>query len=143
MNKSFLLLAAATMLATACSKKEDATPATMQLSGSLSGANEAPAVTSSGTGAVSGTYNPSSKMLTYTVTYAGITPTAGHFHIGAPGTSGPVAISFTNGLASPITGSVTLSDTQIDALKAGNMYVNLHTSAYPADGELRANVVAK
>jgi len=142
--KSLLLAAlAALTLATACKKDEDTpTPALMQVTGTFSGANETPAVTTSATGNVSATYNKTTKILAYTVTYAGLTPTMGHFHIGAPGVAGPVVITFPYLAYSPITGSTLLSQVQEDALLAGNMYANLHT-ATNTGGEIRANVVAK
>lgn len=142
--KSLLLAAlAALTLTTACKKDEDSpAPAPMQVTGTFSGANEVPAVTTSATGNVSATYNKSTKTLNYTVTYSGLTPTAGHFHIGAPGVAGPVVITFPYLAYSPITGSTLLTQLQEDALLAGNMYANLHTSANPS-GEIRANVVAK
>jgi hypothetical protein len=114
----------------------------MQVTGTFSGANETPAVTTSATGNVSATYNKTTKILAYTVTYAGLTPTMGHFHIGAPGVAGPVVITFPYLAYSPITGSTLLSQVQEDALLAGNMYANLHT-ATNTGGEIRANVVAK
>lgn len=99
-------------------------------------------MTTSATGNVSATYNKSTKTLNYTVTYSGLTPTAGHFHIGAPGVAGPVVITFPYLAYSPITGSTLLTQLQEDALLAGNMYANLHTAANTG-GEIRANVVAK
>jgi len=114
----------------------------MQITGTFSGANKVPAVTTSATGNVSATYNKSTKTLNYTVTYAGLTPTAGHFHIGAHGVAGPIAIQFPYVAYSPITGSTLLTQLQEDALLAGNMYANLYTTANPS-GEIRANVVAK
>jgi hypothetical protein len=89
----------------------------MQVTGTFSGANETPAVTTSATGNVSATYNKSNK----TVTYTGLTPTAGHFHIGAPGVAGPVVIQFPYVAYSPITGSTLLTQMQEDALLVGNM----------------------
>jgi len=142
--KGLLLAAlAALTLATACKKDDDA-PATppLQVTGTFSGSNETPAVTTSATGSVNGTYNKTTKILTYTVTYAGLTPTMGHFHIGAPGVAGPVVITFPYLAYSPITGSTLLSLVQEDALLAGNMYANLHTVTNMG-GEIRANVVAK
>jgi hypothetical protein len=142
--KSLLLAAlAALTLTTACKKDDDTpAPAPMQVTGTFSGANEVPAVTTSATGNVSATYTKSTKTLNYTVTYSGLTPTAGHFHIGAPGVAGPVVITFPYLAYSPITGSTLLTQLQEDALLAGNMYANLHTTANPS-GEIRANVVAK
>jgi hypothetical protein len=144
--KSLLLAALAVLtLTTACKKDEDTSPPTpspMQVTGTFSGANETPAVTTSATGNVSATYDKSTKTLTYTVTYAGLTPTAGHFHLGAPGVAGPVVITFPYVAYSPIMGSTLLTPSQETALLAGNMYANLHTTANPS-GEIRANVVAK
>ena len=142
--KKLLLPALALLVSVSACKKDDSTPtpATMQVTGTMSGANEVPAVTTQATGNVTGTYNPTTKVLTYTVTYAGLTPTAGHFHIGAPGTNGSVSITFPSVASSPITGTATLSDSQRDALLGGNMYANLHTTAN-GGGEIRANVTAK
>lgn len=143
--KKFLLAAAATLaLATACKKDDTTTPATtpMQVTGTFSGSNETPAVTTSATGNVTATYDKTSKILTYSVTYSGLTPTAGHFHIGAPGVAGPIVIQFPYVSYSPISGSTLLTPIQEDALLMGNMYANLHTAANPG-GEIRANVVAK
>ena len=142
--KGLLLAAlAALTLATAC-KKDDDSPAAapLQVTGTFSGSNETPAVATSATGNVSATYNKATKTLTYTVTYAGLTPTAGHFHIGAPGVAGPVVITFPYLAYSPISGSTLLSQVQEDALLGGNMYANLHTATNNG-GEIRANVVAK
>jgi hypothetical protein len=134
---------AALTLATAC-KKDDDTPAAapLQVTGTFSGANETPAVTTSATGNVSATYNKATKTLTYTVTYVGLKPTMGHFHIGAPGVAGPVVITYPYLNYSPISGSTLLSQVQEDALLAGNMYANLHTATNQG-GEIRANLVAK
>ncbi|WP_223650457.1 CHRD domain-containing protein [Hymenobacter psoromatis] len=154
MYKALLIaLASLTLATTACKKKDDTpapAPPPMQLSGSLSSANSVtinasdPAVQSNGSGNVTGTYDKTSMVLTYTVTYQDLSgpATAGHFHIGAPGTNGPVTISFPS-LTSPITGTATLNQAQADALMAGNLYANLHTAKYPNSGEIRAVVVAK
>jgi hypothetical protein len=112
------------------------------VTGTFSGANETPAVTTSATGNVSASYNKVTRTLTYTVTYAGLTPTMGHFHIGAPGVAGPVVITYPYLNYSPISGSTLLSQVQEDALLAGNMYANLHTATNQG-GEIRANLVAK
>lgn len=114
----------------------------MQVTGTFSGANEVPAVTTSATGNVSATYDKNTRILTYTVTYSGLTPTMGHFHTGAPGATGPVVITFPYLAYSPITGSTLLSLPQEASLLAGNMYANLHTVAN-SGGEIRANLVAK
>lgn len=142
MKNLFFIGLATLTLATACKKDKDPAPAPMQISGALTGANETPAVTTSATGNVTGTYDKSTKTLTYSITYSGLAPTLGHFHIGAPGTAGPVAITFPYLQPAPINGTVVLTDSQAEALLAGNMYANLHTAAN-GGGEIRANVVAK
>ena len=136
---AYLALAAITLFAS-CSKKEEAAPAstTTNLTATINGAQQVPANNSTATGTFTGTYVSSSKQLTYTVTYQGLTPSIAHIHTGAPGTSGSVAIPFAN-LASPITGTVTLTPEQADNLLNNRMYVNIHTSAY-GNGEIRGDI---
>ena len=108
----------------------------------LSGANEVPAVTTgaSGTGTIT---VGSDRSVTGSVTVAGMTPTAGHIHQGAPGANGPVIVPFTqsgNTFSAPA--DAKLTDAQYDAYKAGNLYVNVHSAANPG-GEVRAQLKAK
>lgn len=118
-----------------------------QVSTTLSGANEVPAVTTSATGTTTGTYNQTTKILSITTTYSGITPTAGHIHTQAVPTnatkSGGVTFGFTS-LASPIVFPVItpLTADQEANLLNGIMYVNLHTPANPG-GEIRGNLTVK
>jgi len=81
-------------------------------------------------------------VLKWTVTYSGTTGpvTAGHFHGPAPaGANAGVVVPFSGSMASPIVGQATLTPTQLDQLKQGLWYVNLHTAAHPG-GELRGQV---
>ncbi len=146
--KSTLILAfAALVLATAC-KKEDtpaAPEAPLQLSGTMSGAQEAPTPNAStSTGSISGTYTKSTKTFSFSVAYAGFTPILGHFHLGAPGVAGPVTLTYPYLNVSPIAASVVLTQAQEDALLApgGGLYANLHSTAFPG-GEIRGNVIVK
>lgn len=110
------------------------------MAATLSAASEVPPKASSGTG--SAKINLSGHTLTWTVTYSGMTGpvTAGHFHGPAlAGANAGVVVPFAGSLASPITGSATLTDAQIADLKAGKWYVNLHTAANPG-GEIRGQV---
>ncbi|MEZ4709456.1 MAG: CHRD domain-containing protein [Caldilineaceae bacterium] len=74
-----------------------------------------------------------------------ISVTASHIHIGAPGVAGPVVINLLNGAPlapdTPVSGSATVTPTQVAELKAGNYYVNVHTVANPA-GEIRGQIGA-
>ena len=106
----------------------------------LSGANEVPPNASAGTGTAK--VDLDGTVLKWTVTYSGTTGpvTAGHFHGPAPsGANAGVALPFTGSMASPIVGQATLTSTQVDQLKQGLWYVNLHTAAHPG-GELRGQV---
>jgi len=81
-------------------------------------------------------------VIKWTVTYSGTTGpvTAGHFHGPAkPGANAGVVVPFAGPLASPITGSATLTPAQVDQVKQGLWYINLHTAANPG-GELRGQV---
>jgi hypothetical protein len=84
-----------------------------------------------------------SSVLTWTLTYAGLTGPvkAGHFHGPAlAGANSGVALGFTGSVESPIKGSATLTAAQVDDLIAGKWYANLHTAANPG-GELRGQVM--
>jgi len=152
MKNIFLTALAALALTTSCKKNDDtAAVPTMQLSGSLSAANEVPAVTvaSSATGTVTGTFTPSTKVVNYVVTYSGLTgPVSGaHFHFGdAKHRTGTPTLGFPAGTNAPasgsFSGSATMTAQQADSLLAGRIYANLHTDKNPT-GEIRANMTAK
>jgi hypothetical protein len=95
-----------------------------------------------GLGHVVATYDPSTLMLTWNVTYSGLSGPvlAGHFHGPAtPGTDAPPVIFFHPPLMSPISGSQKLTLDQVSQLLGGLYYVNLHTKAFPG-GEIRGQV---
>lgn len=107
---------------------------------SLSGAQEVPPVTTSATGTMR--YSIGSDMtLTGSVETTGIVATAAHIHDGAAGVNGPVIIPLNrtsaNGWAVPP--GTRLTDAQHRKLKAGELYVNVHSDAHKG-GELRAQL---
>ena len=111
-------------------------------SAKLSGASETPPNSSPGTGSVEARFDDSTKTLTWTITYSGLTgpATAAHFHGPAPtGQSAGVMVPITGALASPIQGSAKLTDDQIKELAEGQVYFNIHTEAHKA-GEIRGQV---
>ena len=120
----------------------------MQVSGTLSGSQEVPAVTATGTGTVTGTYTPSTKVLNYNITYSGLTgaPTGAHLHYGnAKHTTAAPTVPFSNlptTTSGTFSGTVTLNAMQADSLTAGRIYTNIHT-ATNAGGEVRANLTVK
>ena len=109
----------------------------------LTAAQETPPTDSTGTGSRDATYDTSTKTLTWTVTYTGLTGdvTAAHFHgPAAMGAKADPVVPLEAPFASPIKGSATLTDAQATDLQAGMWYFNLHTAKYP-DGEVRGQVV--
>jgi len=122
-----------------------ATPAddkTVSLRATLMSSAEVPPNASTGTGTLQAQLNKESKVLSWTLTYSGLTgaPKAGHFHGPAPiGQNAGVVLPFKGSLDSPISGSATLTDAQVTDLLDGKWYVNLHTAANPG-GEVRGQV---
>ena len=121
------------------------TPASGTLTARLSGASEVPAVKSDASGTVEASLNKETNVLSWTVTYSGLSgpATAGHFHGPAiAGQNAGVVIPLDGNLASPIKGTATLTAEQVADLVAGKWYLNLHTAANPK-GEIRGQVTDK
>ncbi|MDR3474472.1 MAG: CHRD domain-containing protein [Devosia sp.] len=98
--------------------------------------------TSTATGAATITYNTTTKVLTWTITYKGLTGKANgaHFHgPAAAGASAPPEVALKGSLKSPIKGHATLTTKEASDLEAGMLYLNIHTAKYP-DGEIRGQV---
>jgi Cu/Zn superoxide dismutase len=111
----------------------------------MTAALETPPTTSSGTGEVTATYDPATKMLNWTITYSGLTgpATAAHFHGPAKaGEKAPPVVPIKGDLASPIKGTATLTDQQAKDLQAGLWYFNVHTAKFP-NGEIRGQLTAQ
>jgi hypothetical protein len=99
--------------------------------------------TSTGTGSATITYDEATNLLSWDITYSGLSgpPTVAHFHGPAvPGVSAGVQVPITV-TASPLIGSATITDEQEADLLAGLYYVNIHTALNPG-GEIRGQVTA-
>ena len=112
------------------------------LTARLSGASEVPAVMTAADGRVEARLMADSNVLSWTITYAGLSGpvTGAHFH--GPtmaGQNAAVVVPIGAPLASPITGSASLTPSQAADLLAGRWYVNLHTASNP-NGEIRGQV---
>ena len=107
----------------------------------LKGASQVPPIDSAGTGNADVAYDDATKMLTWTITYSGLSGpvTAAHFHgpAGKAENAGPMITI--KQLDSPMKGSATLTADQFKALTGGEMYINVHTVKYP-DGEIRGQL---
>ena len=138
---SSLLLAVSLFTLWACDDDDDDMPSPItNFTATINGANEETPTGSTATGSATGTYNSNTKELNLTITYTGLTPSAGHIHKGAVGVSGGVIFPFASVASSPIAFSATLDATQEADLMAGLYYVNLHSAAFQ-DGEIRGQLV--
>ena len=113
----------------------------------LTGAQEVPAVQTPGTGTAAITYDAGTRVVTWNITFSGLSSTATMAHFHGPAAAGKnagvkVAISQKDAkeLTSPLTGQATLSADDAKILEAGEMYVNVHSKNHPG-GELRGQVM--
>lgn len=109
----------------------------------LDAKQEVPPNGSPATGMLEGNFNKATSLLTWKVTYQGLSGPASmaHFHGPAPmGQNAGIVVPFANA-RSPIEGSATLTPAQAADLMAGKWYVNVHTAANPG-GEIRGQVMA-
>ena len=140
--KKLFLIAAITSLA-ACATYKDNAPSWMPGSNAikvnLTGAEEVPPLSVSGTG--SGTFRVADDgTITGSVTTKDVAGTMAHIHRGAMGANGPVIVPLDkNGDTYSVPAGRKLTEAQIKDLKAGNLYVNVHT-AKNKGGEVRAQL---
>ena len=112
----------------------------------LTGAQQVPPVQTAGSGMAVLTFDPSTRDVTWSVTYSGLSSdvTMAHFHgPAAEGKNAGVVIWLSKqGAAptSPFTGQATLTPAQADQFMSGQWYVNVHTKDHPA-GEIRGQVI--
>jgi hypothetical protein len=112
----------------------------------LTGAQQVPAIQTPATGSASLSYDPDTRVVTWTITYSGLSsaPTMAHFH--GPATAGKnagVKVWLSEkgaAIASPIKGQATLTADDAKEFLSGEMYINVHTKDHPT-GEIRGQVV--
>lgn len=113
----------------------------------LSGAQEVPPVATTARGYARVFLNESAGTITYTVVYTGLGSnwTASHIHAPAPiGSNVGVAINFPggSGTSGTLTGTASITPTQITQLREGLGYVNVHSMGQPG-GEIRGQLARK
>jgi CHRD domain len=112
----------------------------------LTGAQQVPPVQTAATGTADLTYDPTVRLLTWNVSYGGLSGPATMAHFHGPATAGkngpPVIWLKEKGAAveSPIKGEATLTPEQAQQFTAGEWYINVHTQANPG-GEIRGQVM--
>src|SRR5471030_2928605 len=112
----------------------------------LTGAQQVPPVDTPGSGYADLTYDPGTKVVTWNITFSGLSSdaTMAHFHgPAASGKNAPVKVWLSEkgaAVTSPVNGTATLSPADAQEFLAGEMYVNVHTKDHPA-GEIRGQVV--
>jgi hypothetical protein len=122
-----------------------ASAAPMSISVRLTGAQQVPPVQTSGNGTAQLTYDPDTRIVTWTVEFSDLSgpATMAHFHGPAmAGKNAPPTIWLTNKgsmAESPIKGAATLTPEQAQEFTAGQWYINVHTEKNP-DGEIRGQV---
>jgi len=133
----------AVLALTACAGMREKMPDWMPGSGamkvSLTGAEEVPPAKSDGKG--TGSFRVAEDgTISGSVTTDGVKGTMAHIHQGAKGQNGPVIVPLSkNGDTYSVPEGRKLTPDQLKALKAGNLYVNVHSDRYKG-GEVRAQL---
>lgn len=120
-------------------KMPDWMPGSGAISVKLSGAEEVPPVNTAGTG--SGSFRVAEDgSVSGSVTTKNVAGTMAHIHLGARGRNGPVIVPLAkNGDTYSVPDGKKLSGAQLQAFKAGDLYVNVHSNRHKG-GEVRAQL---
>ncbi|POY36935.1 hypothetical protein C3K47_07680 [Solitalea longa] len=132
---AFIIIHCAVLVA--CSKSDDQSNGDKQVQFTATFTKSNGSVVSAATGTVSGTYNPSTYELTYTINWNNLTSTVAdmHFH-----DNGPIIIhieGFPTAITGTFSGKAIFTATQGADLMAGKVYVQIHTANFPG-GEIIA-----
>src|SRR6185312_12442817 len=137
-------IAASAMLAGGAIYAAHAADMAEKFKASLSAGEENPSNDSKGKGTGEFTLNPSTKELSWKVSYEGLTGDALAAHIHGPADKGANAGVEVNlgagGMKNPLEGKATLTDQQIADITGGKTYVNIHTAAHKG-GEIRGQIM--
>jgi CHRD domain len=119
---------------------------TIQLRTVMNAAQEVPAPSgdvSGAQGAFSATVSKSDSgaSVSWQLSFSGLTGTAvaAHIHQAATGSPGPVVLALCGPCQSPLSGTGSLTQAALDAIEAGNGYVNVHTPTN-GPGEIRGQL---
>ena len=103
----------------------------------LQGTQEVAPVSTAASGSGMITVRPD-RSVSGSITTSGINPTAAHIHEAARGANGPVIVPLvrTDANVWSVPAGAMLTEAQYAAHRAGNLYVNVHSTAHP-NGEIR------
>ncbi len=135
LNARFAITVAIAMFAFACG-----TASAAPIKATLTGAQEVPPVETKATGTAQFQLK-ADRSISGSVKTKDIDGTAAHIHEGAPGVNGGVAVTLNKKSDHEWTVPVgaKLTAAQIESLKAGTLYVNVHTDAHKG-GEIRGQL---
>ncbi|MEO7924491.1 MAG: CHRD domain-containing protein [Chitinophagaceae bacterium] len=120
---------------------------TYNTTGNASGAQQNPAVATTGTGTMTGTYNATTNNWQYTINWSTLTSTASAVEIHGPASAGVNAALLlgltitTPGINGSANGNITLTEQQEAYLLAGQLYYTVLTAAH-ITGEIRGQISA-
>lgn len=108
---------------------------------SLRGTAEVPSVTTSASGTGQITVRPD-RTVSGTIRTTGMVPTMAHIHEAPVGRNGPPIVTLTKTAddSFAVPADAKLTEAQYTSYLDGNLYVNVHSAAYP-NGELRAQLL--
>ena len=135
----WVLLWAAVALFAGCAT----TSADKSIRVTLSGAEQNPPVTTSGSG--SGTFTVGEdKSISGSITTTGVEGSVAHIHLAGKGKNGPVIIPLTktSDNAWSVPAGAKLTDAQYESYKAGDLYVNVHSAKFKP-GEIRGQLMPR
>ena len=146
---AIMVVVAGTGLTACTQEQQGAAPAAaammMTWKAHLTGKDEVPPNATTGMGDGTFTLNTATNELTWDVTFSGLTGPALAAHIhgpAAPGANAGVLVAFDppKAAAGEIKGSNVILKSQVEDLKAGKWYVNVHTAANKG-GEIRGQLM--
>lgn len=113
-------------------------------SATLTGAEAVPLVNTAATATGVVVVDPVARQMKATVVTADIAGTAAYIQVAPRGVSGPVVLQLTesSGGSGIWTASTVLSAEQLDMLRSGSYYFNVHSTAFP-DGEIRGQILVQ
>src|SRR5262249_44376020 len=108
----------------------------------LSGAQQPPAVATMATGVGRLELDPMTGTVTGEIDFTGVDATMAHVHSGSFGNNGDVLIPLMDNGGHGhfvVPANTRLTQAQVDALRAGGLYFNVHSAAHP-NGEMRGQI---